>query len=63
MLSVDKSWRRRGIGELFASNRGRAHTAASKLVELAISEMKAGGAHEVHHHSLWLRIRLTADRT
>jgi hypothetical protein len=25
---------------------------ASKLVELAISEMKAGGAHEVNHHSV-----------
>lgn len=53
MLSVDKAWRRRGIGELFASNRVQTKTTASKLVELAISEMTAGGAHEVIHHSPW----------
>ena len=63
MLSVDKAWRRRGIGELFASNRVQTKTTASKLVELAISEMTAGGAHEVIHLSLWLRVRLMADRT
>ena len=41
----------------------KAKTTASKLVELAISEMTAGGAHEVNRHLLWLGMRLMVDRT
>lgn len=49
MLSVDKAWRRRGIGESIPTQISgtKAEDLASKLVELAIAEMGACGAHEV----------------
>jgi peptide alpha-N-acetyltransferase len=57
MLSVDKAWRRRGIGESIPTQISdtRAEDLASKLVELAIAEMGACGAHEVRptFHSRW----------
>jgi hypothetical protein len=49
MLSVDKAWRRRGIGEHIPTQFQYwtgAEDVASKLVELAIAEMGACGAHE-----------------
>ena len=51
MLSVDRSWRRKGIGAStvhFTCVSGvlRART-ASQLVQLVIAEMQLRGAHEV----------------
>lgn len=65
MLSVDKAWRRRGIGmlshshqcELYTISRGGAGVGSSadgfpatKLAKLAIAEMASRGAHEVIYH-------------
>jgi GNAT superfamily N-acetyltransferase len=68
MLSVDKAWRRRGIGTSpFHSGLGRCRPAAdedvaSKLANLAIKEMASRGATEVSppapREDVWLINRL-----